>query len=154
VALHTSVSTIDGTWAAVLPSTQYTFSAYARTSAAVSMQAAIEWRDAAGAVISTSTGTGVALQTGDWTARPAVTATSPANAAYAVGLLLNTTTTGAAITIYVDDPQLEQAAAATAAVLGTGVPLVVIDSLEPDYSNFALDANPPLLGASLTLLEL
>ncbi len=154
VALQTSTSTIDGTWAAVLPSTQYTLSAYARASAAVSMQAAIEYRDVAGAVLSTPAGTGVALGTGDWNSRPTVTATSPANAAYAVGLLLNTTTTGAAITVWIDDLQLEQAAAASSAVLGTGVPLVSIDSLTPDYSNYAADANPPLLGAELVLLEL
>jgi len=154
VALHTSTATVDGTWAAVPPSTQFTFSAYARSSAAVSMQAAIEWRDAAAAVISTPTGTGTALNTGDWAIRPTVTATSPSNVAYAIPLLLNTTTTGAAIQVYVDDPQLEQAAAATPAVLGTGVPIVSVDSLEPDYSNYFGDAAVPVYGASLVLVEL
>jgi hypothetical protein len=69
-------------------------------------------------------------------------------------LLLNTTTTGAAVQVFVDDPQLEQAAVASNAVLGTGVPIVTVDALEPDYSNYYADAAAPLLGATLTLLEI
>jgi hypothetical protein len=154
IVLVTAISTIDSTWAAVPPSTDFNFSIYARTSAAVTMAAGIEWRDAAGALLSTSTGTGVALSTSAWTGRPTVTGTSPSTVAYAVPILTNTTITGAAITVFADDPQLEFGTAATNQVHGTGVPIVSVDSLIADYSNFYADAVPPLFGATLVLLEL
>lgn len=129
VYLYNSTSTIDGTWAVVRPSTQYTLSGYLRTTAAVSMQALFDWHDATGAYLSTNVGTGTALSTSAWT-RVSLTATSPATAAYGIGAWLNSTTTGAAITVYHDDLQLEEAAAATAWRLGAGTPLVAVDALE------------------------
>lgn len=154
IRLFTSLSPIDRNWAAVLPSTDYTISSYVRASAAVSMQAGLEWYDAAGSQISAPAGAGVAVGTGDWLTRLAFTATSPSNAAYGVGKFFNTTTTVSPITVFFDDLQLEQAAAASAAVLGTGTGPVTIDQLEPDHSNWYADASPPLLGATLVLLEL
>lgn len=131
-ALATS-TTVDQTWAAVRPSTAYTISGYLRTSASVSMKAGFEWRDTAGAVIGSAVfGTGVAINTGDFNARPTHTATSPSNAAYAIPLFFNSTTTGAAITVYLDDPQLEEAGAASAWRLGAGTPLVSVESFHSE----------------------
>ncbi len=156
VYLPGPAGTPDSTWAAVLPSTVYTFSAYVRANAAVTMQAAIEWRDVTGATIGAADlGTGVAVSTTDWSTRlVCANKTSPSTAAYAVPAVLDSVAPSAIRQVWVDDPQLEQAAAASNAVLGTGVPLVSIDSLEPAYDNYAYDANPPLLGAALVLLEI
>jgi len=155
VYLPGPAGTPDSTWAAVLPSTVYTFSAYVRANAAITMQAVIDWRDVTGATISTDSGTGVSVSTTDWSTRlVCANKTSPSTAAYAVPAVLDSVAPSAIRQVWVDDPQLEQAAAATNAVLGTGVPLVSIDSLEPDYDNYAADANPPLLGATMVLLEL
>lgn len=151
--LASNITTPDSTWAAPLAGETYTFSAYFRSTVAITMKVEMSWRDATGAEISLSSGVGASVGTADWLTRRAISAAAPANTAYVIGRAINTAAAGAG-TVYCDDPQLEQAAAATNAVLGTGVPLVSIDSLTPDYSNFALDANPPLLGAELILLEI
>jgi hypothetical protein len=129
IYLYTSDATVDATWAAVRPSVQYTASGYLRTSAAVSMQAGIDWMTAAGVFISVSLGTGVAVSTSNFNARPTVTATAPSNAAYGIPFFINTTTTGAAITVYLDEPQFEEGGSASTFRLGAGTPLVSVDSL-------------------------
>jgi hypothetical protein len=141
---------IDDTWHPVLPSTTYSLSIYARASAAVSMQAGIEWKDTAGAAVgSPAMGTGTALSTSDWSSRPTVSGASPAGAAYGVPILVNTTTTGAAVTVYVDNPQMEENPAATAWVIGSGIARVATAA---DLGN-----SSPLAGwesPELTLIEL
>lgn len=139
-ALRTS-STVDATWTAVRPSIAYTVSAYARTSAAVSMKAGMEWYDAAGTIIGSAVfGSGVPLSTSNFNTRVTHTATSPSNAAYAVGLLLNSTTTGAAITTYADEFQLEEAGSVGTWRLGVGSPLVAVEGFS---------ASVPLADATL-----
>jgi hypothetical protein len=127
-ALRTSTA-VDSTWTAVRPSTSYSVSGYLRTTVAVSIKAGMEWYDSAGIIIGSAVfGTGVAIGTGDFNSRPTHTATSPANAAYAVPLFLNSTTTGAAITVYLDEPQFQEGAV-TAFDLGAGTPWVSVESL-------------------------
>lgn len=149
VYLPAPAGTPDATWAAVLPSTAYTFSAYVRASAAISMYAVIDWRDASGATISTDFGTGTAVSTTDWSTRlVCANKTSPSTAAYAVPAVLDSAAPSAIRQVWIDDPQLEQAAATSTWTFGTGVPLVIIDALVPAYANY------PLYGAELTLLEI
>ena len=59
-----------------------------------------------------STGTGTALSTSVFTTQVTHTATSPSKAAYALGLFHNSNTTGGAITVYLDEAQIEEATAA------------------------------------------
>jgi len=127
-------TTPNANWTAVLPSTVYTFSAYVRANAAITMYAAIDWKDAAGATISTDFGTGTAVSTSDWSTRLAcANKTSPATAAYAVPAVLDSTAPSAIRQVFIDDAQFEQAAAATAAVIGTGTPTVGVDQLTQAY---------------------
>lgn len=152
--LRTS-TTVDATWTAVRPSVGYTISGYLRTSATVSVKAGFEWYDSAGVIIGSAVfGSGVSLSTSNFTTRVTHTATSPSTAAYAVGLFFNSTTTGGAITVYLDEAQIEEAAAVTGWRIGGGTPLVSVDSL--DHSIVVADG---LLGvayhaAELQLLEL
>jgi hypothetical protein len=125
IYLYTINTAVDHTWHPVRPSTTYTVSGYLRSTAAVSMLAGFDWHDATGTYISTSAGSGVALSTVNFNTRVTFTATSPSTAAYGIPLFTNSTTTGAAITVYLDDPMVEEASAASAHVLGTGVPRVV-----------------------------
>lgn len=121
---------VDSTWAAVRPSVQYTLSGYLRSTAAVSMEGLIDWFTAVGGYITTSGGgTAVALSTSNFNTRVTVTATAPANAAYGIGAFANTTTTGAAITVFADELQLEEGTSASSYRLGVGTPLVSVDSL-------------------------
>jgi hypothetical protein len=129
IRLFTDVATIDPTWAAVRPSTQYAISGYLRSTAAVSMSAGINWYDAAGVLITSVAGSGVALSTSNFNTRVTHTAISPSNAAYGVGKFLNTTTTGSAITVYFDELQLEEGTSPSSFRLGVGTPLVSVDSL-------------------------
>jgi hypothetical protein len=147
-----TTTTPDGTWAAILPSTPYTFTTYVRASAAVSMQPGMNFYDAAipPNLVSSASGSGVAVSTTDWSTRLVYTVTSDATAAYAVPKAFNTTTTGAAITVWFDDLQLEQAGSAGAAVTGQGTPVVDVASLAPQV----LWLNPPLYTAELVLEEL
>lgn len=132
----------------VLPSLSYTGSVYAAIGAGTGAQSAaarITWFTAAGVVISTTTGTVTALSTSSWT-RLTVTATSPSNAAYALLSVLPSSVTMPS-TLLLDGAQLEQAAAVTGWLLGTGVPRVVFDQLGDGY---------PLMGyhdVTTTLLE-
>ncbi len=151
VWLPTNGTTPDATWAAVLPSTVYTFSAYARANAAITMYAALDWKDAAGALLSTDFGTGTAVGTADWSTRLTVAnKTSPATAAYAVPAVLDSTAPSAIRQVWVDDPQLEQATAASAWALGTGVPLVVVDSFTPSSP---INAPVAVFNADMVLVE-
>lgn len=100
----------------VSASTQYTASAYvlAETSTP-NARIDIVWYTAAGVVISTSTGTASAM-TSSW-ARRSVTATSPANAAYAQLLVTIVTPTNTAV-YHLGAAQIEKAAAASTWVPG------------------------------------
>jgi hypothetical protein len=129
--LYNSATAVDDTWHPVRPSTSYVVSGYLRTSAAVSMQAGLDWHDASGTYLSSSLGTGTALPTGDWNTRVWVSASAPATAAWGIPLWINTTTTGAAITVYLDDPMVHEGSAAVVGdipvqVVGTGVPRVAV----------------------------
>jgi hypothetical protein len=132
VRWFTDVNTIDPTWAAVLPGTPYTFSVYAKTSAAVSMQCGMNFYDANGSLITSPSGSGVALSTSVWT-RLSYSDVTPANTAYAIGKSFNTTTTGSAITVYFDQAQLEQETTAGTWEFGTGTPMVAVDQLAQSY---------------------
>jgi hypothetical protein len=151
VTFGTSSTGPDKTWAAVLPSTAYTLSMWARASAAVQMKSRIDYCDAAGTNLSTINGTPVTLST-SWQQITA-TGTSPSNVAYALARATNSDTPAGAVQVYLDDAQLEEGSTASTWVLGTGVPLMTIDSFEPDYSLYAADAAPPSLGAMMVLLE-
>lgn len=127
--LYNSTTAVDSTWTAIRPSTQYTVSGYLRSTAAVSMKAGWDWHDSTGIYLSTSLGTGVALSTANFNTRVTHTATSPATAAYGIPIFLNSTTTGAAVTVYLDEVQMEQAAAASIFDIGAGTPWVSVESL-------------------------
>lgn len=69
---------------AVSPSTQYTaLASFRANTTARSCQVLIRWYDDTGALISTSTGSTGADSNAAWTQVPVITATSPANAAFA-----------------------------------------------------------------------
>lgn len=95
----------------------YTISAYLmRTSSAdttVQVQAGINWYTAAGALISTSTGSAVTVAVGSWVRVSAANATAPAGAVWGRARLAITTpgSTTATNVIYVTGLQFEQAAA-------------------------------------------
>jgi hypothetical protein len=143
-------ATPDATWAAVRPSTAYTVSCYVRASAAVNMQIGISFYSAAAALLSSPSTAGSAVSTTDWSTRLTFTATSDATAAYGVVKVLNSTTTGAAVTVYLDDAQLEEGSSATAQVVGIGTPQV--DFADLDVACQWL--NPPLYTATATLEEI
>lgn len=64
--------------------TQYTFSLYARgATTGRAITAKITWYNAAGTLLSTSAGSAVGMSTANYDVRPYVTATAPANAAFA-----------------------------------------------------------------------
>jgi hypothetical protein len=153
VYAYNSVSAIDSTWSPVLPSTSYTASIYARASASVSMAAIIDWMTAAGVYISTSTGSAANPGTANFSSRFTVTATSPANAAYAIPALLNQGTTGAAVQVWSDEWQLERAAAATAWVVGTGASRVLFDDLTSTLVHKMGASGTPRFNCQATLLE-
>ena len=124
-----TTTTVDSTWTAVRPSTSYSVSGYMRCTSAVNMKAGMEWYDSAGVIIGSAVfGTGVAIGTGDFNSRPTHTATSPSNAAYAVPLFLNSNSPGTTLTVYLDEPMLQEGAV-TAFRLGVGTPWVSVDSL-------------------------
>jgi hypothetical protein len=129
----TSAATVTASATPVLPSASYTFQALVKTLAgtAASWRAAVGWYDSAGALLSTSTGTG-SVVTGSWVART-VAATSPATAAYAVGRVENGATLAATNTVGVDAPMLDQAATVRAWLPGTGVPRVAFTDLGDVY---------------------
>jgi hypothetical protein len=150
--LRTS-ATVDDTWVAVRPSTSYSVSGYMRTTSAVSMKAGMEWYDSAGVIIGSAVfGTGVAIGTGDFNSRPVHTATSPANAAYAVPLFLNSTSPGTTLTVYLDEPQFQEGAV-TAHQLGAGSPVVSVDSFPPSVVLADAATGLVLHEAELVLIE-
>ncbi len=111
----------------------YSFSVTAQRSAAnaISVGARIAWYDTTGALISGTTGTGVALASGSWSVVKLENQTAPAGAAFAKVAVHNTATTSGATAVFMAGWQLEQATAASAWVLGTGVPKVTFDDLVP-----------------------
>jgi hypothetical protein len=142
IYLQNSTSVVDASWTPVKPSTQYTVTGYMRSTAAISMKGGMDWYDKAGAFISADiAGSGQALNTGDWNIRVTrVTPASPATAAYGIPWFTNTTT-GSAMTVFLDDPQMEEAAAATVWVQGTGTPRVIFDSFSSTLER-AWDSDP------------
>jgi hypothetical protein len=130
VDFATSLTAVDSTWTAVRVGVAYSFSVYARASAALTARAGIAWYSTTPALLSTDTGSGTALGTADWNTRLLCeNKTAPANAAYAVPLVENTSTPAATRTMYLDDPQLEQGTAASTWRVGAGTPLVAVDAL-------------------------
>lgn len=91
----------------------YTFSCQVRRDAseALSVNCRIRWYDAAGAFLSESAGSAVALSTSFQAAT--VTATAPASAIWARLTIANTTTTAGTVAVYAGALQLEQAASAS-----------------------------------------
>jgi hypothetical protein len=94
-------------------------SAYARSTAARSVTLGVAFYTAAGASVgSTTTGSGVTTSTSAFTARPVVTATAPATAAYAQIIVTVASVASTSEFHYIDDFQLEQGSAATAFAYG------------------------------------
>jgi hypothetical protein len=149
-----SAAAVDATWAAVRPSVAHSFSVWARASVAVSAQARIEWYSSAGSLISTDTGTAASVSTSGFTQLTCVNKTSPSTAAYAVCGVTNTTTTSAALLLWLDQPQFEEGAAATDWRLGAGTPLVAVESLSPSVALADPAAGLVYHDAELVLLEL
>lgn len=132
----------------VIGSTVYSARVRARLSASTgTLRLDMRWFDKAGAFVSESTGTATALSTAAFTDCPCTNITSPSTAAL-LRLKVRNTVMGAAQTIYLDQWHLEQAAAASAWTVGTGVPRVSFtDDLSETY---------PVTGstsAGLTLVE-
>lgn len=126
LVLASSITVPDFTWHPVRPGGIYTVSLWARATAAITMRAGLEWYDAAttpATVGAASTGTAAAVGTGAFS-KYTVTGTAPAGAAYGLVTFLNTVTTGAGLTLYVDDLQVEEASADSAWTIGSGVPRV------------------------------
>ena len=133
IYLQNSISVVDDSWTAVRPSTVYTVSGYMRSTVAISMKAGIDWYTGAGTFISADTGgSGVALSQANFNTRVTYTAAaSPSTAGYGIPWFTNTTTSAANI-IYLDEPQMEQAAAASTFRVGVGTPWVSVESLAHD----------------------
>lgn len=113
----------------VSPSKQYTALASFRASTAGrSVNVAIRWYSAAGALLSTSTGSNVTDTTSAWT-QASVTATSPGTAAYA-GVVLNVLATAAASEVHWADKMSLAPGASTTWFRGGFVQMVgrVIDT--------------------------
>ena len=98
----------------VTPGLAYTFSVYGKAgSTARNAALTIRWHDRFGALISTSfAGTSVSVTSSDW-ARPKITNTAPALAAFAVPVITLSDTTLSEI-FYFDAAQFEQASDTTA----------------------------------------
>lgn len=116
----------------VAPGLSYAFSSWMRvdgtveTSATVGMN--LVWLDAAGATLSTSTGTLTAVTT-TW-ARQSVIGTAPAGAAYVSPLWTMTGSTMASGgSVYIDEPLLEQDSVVNDWAPGTGIRPVEIVSM-------------------------
>lgn len=138
---------VPGNATVVRLSQPYTFQAMLKTVAgtAAAWRASLLWYDVAGALISTSNGTGATV-TGSFV-QYSVTATAPATAAYAVPGVTNNATLAATNTIAVDSLMLSQASAVAAWVPGTGVPRVAFTALGNTYP--LIDAHD----SEITLLE-
>jgi hypothetical protein len=151
LVLASSITVPDFTWHPVRPSGVYTVSLWARATAAITMRAGLEWYDAASPtpapVGSPAVGTAAAVGTGAFS-KFTVTGTAPAGSAYGLVTFLNTVTTGAGLTLYVDDLQAEEAAADSAWLPGSGLPRVATAGELPETT--------PLVGyehVELALLE-
>jgi hypothetical protein len=109
----TDVTTATDQAMPVVAGATYAFSAQVRrdASVAVSVSARVRWYDAAGAFLTQTAGTAVALST----SFQAVTcvATAPANAVWARVALANTTTTASAVIIYAGAWQVERSSSVT-----------------------------------------
>ena len=137
------------------PSTAYTISGYLRTTAAVSVKAGFEWYDSSGVIIGSAVfGTGVALSTSVFTTQVTHTATSPSTAAYALGLFFNSTTTGGAITVYLDEAQIEEASSVNTWRVGAGTPSVAVESFGVTVQKAVTASGASNRDVELTLLEL
>ena len=133
----------------VLPSRDYTFSFYVRHSTGtVQLRATINWFTALGVAISTSTGTSTSSSTAIFDTSCTLTATSPATAGYArCELEIGTGTPSAIMDIYFDELLFQQASAASAWVLGKGIPIVAATDLDVE------EVRQGRANYSLTLLE-
>jgi hypothetical protein len=154
IYLYNDEFTVDASWAAVRPNVQYTASGYLRATSAVSFQAGIDWMTAAGTFISVSLGTGAAVSTANFNTRFTVTATAPSNAAYGIPFFINTSTPGTILTVYADELQFEEGAAASSFRLGVGTPQVSVDSLGHNVLLADATVGFALHEVELVLLEL
>jgi hypothetical protein len=136
---------VDKFWLAVLPNTQYSFSCYARASQALTVAGQFDWHTSLGGYIGTNQGNPVALSLTDWSTRPFVTATSPANVAYGIGSIWSTTGTGSTVNVWVDDLMVNEGPLA-AWVPGGGTQQVSIEHFDPRPRG-------SLFGPELTLVE-
>ncbi|MDH5314836.1 MAG: hypothetical protein OEW44_00030 [Gemmatimonadota bacterium] len=100
------------------------------TDLVVELTAQLQWLDAAGVTLSTSSGTPVSTS-GDWTAVSAV-AVAPAGAVYLLPLLAVTgATVGAGATVALDELQLESGGVASGWRPGTGVyPVAIVGGMD------------------------
>lgn len=131
----------------VLPSTPYAASVYISNNTSIGMALQIKWLNAAGTWFASNTGSTVAAGA---TARSVVLATSPGTAAIAGLAILSTASyTGTTQFADVGGLQFEQASAASAWVLGLGVPTV---SVAPGGGRGRQQTNQN--DYSLTLVEL
>ena len=110
---------MDDTWHPVRPGAFYACAARLRTSATVSMRAGFDWHGPTGTYLSTSAfGTDTAVSTSSFTLVSKTGVVAPAGAAYGIPFWVNATTTGSAITVYLDDPQAEEVDAAGVSLRG------------------------------------
>lgn len=137
---------VDATWRwsvhghPVVPDTDYLFAAWLSASVAGnSVSARLQWRDAAGSLISTTAWSPVALTGFPGTfEQVSVSATAPYNAAYVLPQLVADTGVGSAV-IRIDQLQLAMASAPLAWTLGADIPWVAVESLAatvPVYGRF------------------
>jgi hypothetical protein len=130
--LYNSATVVDRTWHPVRGGAFYVSAGYLRATAAVNMQAGFDWHDATGAFLSASAfGSSTAVSTANFATRVERSGVAaPAGAAYGIPFWLNANTTGAAITVYLDDPMVSEVNAAGVAagayVIGTGMPRVAV----------------------------
>lgn len=115
----------------VVPGQPFAWSYYVRHSTGtVQMAARVNWFTAAGAANGSTVGSNVASSTANFDARPTVTGTVPAGSGYARPEAEIGVAPSAAMTIYLDELQYEDAAAVSAFVVGYGTPIVAATDLD------------------------
>ena len=121
----------------------------------MSVKAGFEWYNSAGVIIGSAVfGTGVALSTSVFTTQVTHTATSPSTAAYGIGLFFNSTTTGGAITTYLDEAQIEEASSVNTWRVGAGTPSVAVESFNVAVQKAVTSTGASNRDVELVLLEL
>lgn len=94
---------------------------------------ALVWLDTAGSTVSTSTGATVATAAGTW-AQPSVTAAAPAGAVtFRAQLRITAASITTSTTVTLDTPMLDMAPTVRTWTVGSGVPLVTVDTSTTGY---------------------